>query len=402
MFSETTTPFLYSPLFESLVRLFLIAVVVVLVYNLHHMLPKLVTPLVRVVYTAILWLVRLFNPLDTTEEAGAVREDISSRVSVHAAESEKVAKAVLGPLLLAIYVIGLWLIAVIAALPADVEGTVLRLRDALLSLVLYWSIFNLVTFIVEWFQNRADPNNQFSWLRSKATLSFGKTLARAIIIVVGFLNIMSQLGIDVGALVAGLGIGGIAVALAAQSVFADLFGYFVIMFDNPFVEGDFITTEQGSGHVERILFRSTRLRSPDRPLLVIPNGIIVSSFTTNWTRRDPKESPKIRTFNQTLHLDLGTSADQLKSVLKGIEQILKAQPSVALESLIVHLTEIGESSLNVLVFCDFLTPAWHDFIKIQQDINLQILDILKDNNVSLNGASTTIVVANPTPNSQVG
>jgi len=180
--------------------------------------------------------------------------------------------------------------------------------------------------------------------------------------------VLSVWGYDTGTLLAGLGIGGIAIALAAQKTVENLFGGIAVVSDRPVHVGDFCKVGESSGTVEDIGLRSTRIRTPDRTVIVVPNAQFSSMTLENFSRRD-----KIL-FHQTLHLRRDTTPEQVRAILGSIGKMLEEDPRIEAGSIPVRFIGVGTYSLDIEVFVYVLTLNWDEFLKIQQELLLRLLD----------------------------
>jgi len=206
---------------------------------------------------------------------------------------------------------------------------------------------------------------------SRALVPLAARVSRMGLFVIGFIVLLSELGVPVTSLLAGLGLGGLAVALAAQKTVENLIGAISIGADQPFMEGDFVKIEDFVASVERIGLRSTRFRTLDRTLISIPNGKLAEMRIESFTARD-----RFR-FNTTLSLVSETSPEQLREVLASIEQLLRKHPKIWPESVTVRLVAISATSLNIEVMAWFVVPSWDDFQVCREDVLIDILQVVQ-------------------------
>lgn len=207
---------------------------------------------------------------------------------------------------------------------------------------------------------------------SKALLPLAARTTKVLVFVIAFLTVFSVLGFPVGSIIAGLGIGGLALALAAQKTVENLFGAFSLGVDQPFREGDFVKVDNFLGSVETIGLRSTRFRTLDRTLISIPNGHVAEMKLESYTARD-----RIR-FQTFVRLLYGTKPSQVRFVIDHIEKAILAHPLHWPEAILVKLSELGENSLTIEVRAWFLTTEWMEFIEIRQGLLLQIMEIVEE------------------------
>ena len=177
---------------------------------------------------------------------------------------------------------------------------------------------------------------------------------------------------NVGSLLAGLGLGGLAVALAAQDALANLIGYFLIVADEPFLIGEYIALSgDTAGTSNRWAFAARASASRTNRWSIVPNKTIVSTNIVNWSRLTK------RRLDMTLGLTSKSAVEQVLSVVQAVREMLQTHPEVQSDSVIVQFSEFGEHALNVRIVCFMKTPAWNDFQAARQDINLKIMQIME-------------------------
>jgi len=218
-------------------------------------------------------------------------------------------------------------------------------------------------------------------LYAKAQLTESKTddqiipfLVEIIKILVVILGIFSILGavfkVDIGALVAGLGIGGLALALAAKESLENLLASFVIFFDKPFVIGDLVQVNNIIGTVEKIGFRSTRIRTLEKSYLTIPNRQMIDNTLDNLSLRT------FRRVNFNIGLLYSTTEEQLRAIVHDIQEYIDDHPHTNQEGEI-HFMEFGPSSLDIMVLYYIDTMDWRTYLNIKEEINFKVMRIVK-------------------------
>jgi len=180
-----------------------------------------------------------------------------------------------------------------------------------------------------------------------------------------------ELGVPVLSMIAGFGIGGIAVALAVRPTLENLIGGFILFIDKPVRVGDYCTFGDQSGTVENIGMRSTQLRAIDRTQISIPNAQFADMQIVNWAKCDTM------LINETLGLRFETDAEQMRYVLVKIREMLHSHPRIEAETIRVRFKGFGDSSKNVDVRIYAKTREWNDFYSIKEDILLRIDDIVE-------------------------
>jgi MscS family membrane protein len=199
---------------------------------------------------------------------------------------------------------------------------------------------------------------------------------KAIVVGIAILATLGSWGYDTTALLAGLGVGGLAVAFAAQKTLENLFGGVAVTTDKPVLVGDFCRYGDKLGTVEDIGLRSTRIRTLDRTVVTVPNGEFSSLQIENFGKRDKMS------FRPILQLRRDTTAQQLRAVLPRIRQMLLDRPDIE-RTPRVRLLAIAPNSLDVEIFSYILTADYDEFLLKQEDLILKLLEILSQEGVSL-------------------
>lgn len=214
------------------------------------------------------------------------------------------------------------------------------------------------------------------WARDNASartlISVGGNLARGAILFAGVLAILSSLGFPIGTVLAGLGIGGLALAFGAQKTIENLFGSIAIAVDQPFRVGDVVSVDGIVGVVENVGLRSTRLRTADRTLVSIPNGKLADQRAESYAARD-----RFR-FATTIGLTYGTTREQMLQVVEGVQRVLLDHPRIWPENVDVRFVALGPSSLDIEVMAWFAVPTPADFAVCRQEALLAIMKVVED------------------------
>lgn len=192
------------------------------------------------------------------------------------------------------------------------------------------------------------------------------TIIRIVVWGLGGVFVLDNLGFNISAIVAGLGIGGIAVAFAAQAILGDLFNYFVIFFDKPFEEGDFIILGDYLGTIERIGLKTTRIRSLSGEQIIIGNSDLTSNRIRNYKRMER------RRVLFKLGVTYQTPKEKMEKIPGMIRNIVKGMEDTAFDR--AHFQAIGDFGFNLEVVYFVLSPDYNKFMDIQQKINFAIME----------------------------
>lgn len=202
-----------------------------------------------------------------------------------------------------------------------------------------------------------------------------KTL-KVVIFIAGVLFVLQNLSVDVGSLLAGLGLGGLAFALAAKDTLANLFGSIMIFVDSPFQIGDWINVGGAEGTVEEVGFRSTRIRTFYNSVIVYPNSKLANTQLDNFQRREYR-----RCF-VTLNLTYDTTPEQMQAFVDGLRAIIRANPATRKDMYEVHMSGFGASSLDVMLYFFFRVSTWSEELRQRHNVFLEVMRLAKDLGVS--------------------
>ena len=213
-------------------------------------------------------------------------------------------------------------------------------------------------------------------------------IVRVIIYIIAIFLVLTILEINLTGLIAGLGLGGVIVTLAAQDTAKNLFGGAMIFIDKPFVVGDWIEMDNYEGTIEDITFRTTRIRTFENALVNIPNAIIADASVTNWSKMEK------RRYKTNLCVELDTPLEKLELVKARIEKMLQERESVFDDSIIVRFDQITDNGINLLIYTYTNSVSYASYLKEIEDINMKIMKILREENIELAYDTKTVYVKN--------
>ena len=206
-------------------------------------------------------------------------------------------------------------------------------------------------------------------------------------LVIGMLFILGNLGINITSLIAGLGLGGLAVALAAQDTFRNLLGGVTIFADRPFQVGDWVVVGNIEGTVEYVGFRSARVRTFYNSVVTVPNARMVDTYVDNMGLR------QWRRYKATLGVAYHTTPDQMQAFTEGIRALIRANPSMRKDYYIVEFLDFGATSLEILVYCFITAPDWNAELRTRHVVNLDIMRLAEELGVEFAFPTQTLHVA---------
>lgn len=243
--------------------------------------------------------------------------------------------------------------------------------------VIVFCAWGLYEFTGHYAAHFSEAKNKIADSIDSILVTFLAKLARGIIVLLAFVIIVSELGYDINGFIAGLGLGGLTLALAAQNTAANIFGGIVLVTDKPFSIGDWIQTPSVEGVVEDIGFRSTRIRTHADALVTVPNATLSGEAVTNWTLMGRRRV--------SFSLKLAYSAPQakLKEGAAQIRKMLQEHPAVHGDTIFVGFDSFGDNSLDFLVYYFTKTTSWADYLKAKEDVNYKIMGVLEKEKIAM-------------------
>lgn len=262
----------------------------------------------------------------------------------------------------------------------------LRCFRSLLILLLAWGLYRMAdsdrlttVFLVRKFDLRIDAI-LFPFLSKAIRFAIG---ALALLIVA------QEWNYSISGLLAGIGLGGLAVALAAKDMLANVFGGLVILLDKPFVIGDWIQTGDFEGTVEDMNFRSVKVRTFTQAVVTVPNQLLANEPVTNYSRMGKR---KVAFHVEVRH---GTEPERMKACTEEIRESLLANEGVERDSIDVALDGIGESGLDLMISYYTRSADWKEYLKVRETVYYSVLEILKHGGAELAFPTRTLEVERP-------
>ncbi len=244
-----------------------------------------------------------------------------------------------------------------------------KLLDILISVGFIWLFYNLSDVLAKYLGVITSKTE--NKLDDQLIPLIRKTL-RFFIVTMGIILILQNNGYNVASLIAGLGIGGLAVALAARDTLANFFGSITIFLDRPFRIGDWIKIGGVEGIVEEVGFRSTRVRTFYNSLVSLPNSNVANTHIDNYGLR------KYRRLKTNLGLTYSTTPEQMEAFVEGLKGIVKANKNFRQDYFEIHFNSFGASSLDILVYVFFDVPSWSDELQQRHNFLLEILRLAQE------------------------
>jgi len=254
---------------------------------------------------------------------------------------------------------------------------------ALAAYSVVWLAYRLIDVLAIWMEAKADETE--TKLDDQLVPLIIKTL-KVFVSVLGGIFFLQNLNVDVGSLLAGVGLGGLAFALAAKDTIANFFGSIMIFIDKPFQIGDWIVIGKVEGTVEEVGFRTTRVRTFYNSLVTVPNASITNTNVDNYGMRE------YRRYTTTLGLAYDTPIPKIEAFCAALRAVIEGMPGMRKDYFIVEFQSFGNSSLNILLYCFMVCKDWNEELRIRTQLNLEILRIAKHLGVSFAFPTQTLHV----------
>ena len=210
---------------------------------------------------------------------------------------------------------------------------------------------------------------------------------KGVALLIGAVFVLGNLGVNVTSLLAGLGLGGLAVALAAQDTIRNLLGGITIFADRPFQVGDWVVMDDIEGTVEHVGFRSSRVRTFYNSVVTVPNARIVDTHVDNMGLR------QWRRYKTTLGLAYHTTPDQVQAFVEGVRALIRSNAGMRKDYYIVEFHGFGASGLDILVYCFIDAADWNAELRTRHVLNLDVMRLAEDLGVEFAFPTQTLHVA---------
>jgi len=314
------------------------------------------------------------------------------------------------PLIYALYTLAIQISIFILVKDPEVIGNIMPWINTIYIALFTWAAYAILNNSINIYAHNLlekYPNVR------KEMIVFILRIIKIILILLVILFLFSQLGIDIKAIAASLGVGGIAIALASKDTLANFFGSLNIMTDNSFSQGDWIKTSEVEGTVVDIRMRTTRIRTFDNAMITVPNSQLANTHILNWSKRKIGRRIKMSVgityeskmedivnlkndifemLDQHQHIASIRNANTAKS--KKFEAIKKEDLQGIKRTLLVYIDEFGGSSINILVYCFSRSPNWEDWLTVKEDVLIKIAQLVEKNNCEFAYPTQTLFLKN--------
>ncbi|WP_373070265.1 mechanosensitive ion channel family protein [Sulfurimonas sp.] len=293
-------------------------------------------------------------------------------------------------------------------MPNEIISMVFAIIYSLMFTIVLYKVINKIAYMKV---KKIDKDNS----KIKASvINVGIKIINFIILILGILLVLYYAGVNLTAVLSGLGIGGFAVALAAKDSLANFFGTLSILLGDTFRQGDWIVADGVEGTVVEIGLRVTTVRTFDNALISVPNANLANTDIKNWNKREVG-----RRIKMSLGVKYDSKSQDIKKAVNDIREMLQNHPGIATDNteisknakqeakmvsyedangikktLMVYLDEFSDSSINILVYCFSKTVVWAEFLELKEDVMYKIMEIFEKNNLEFAFPSMSIYKEN--------
>ncbi|WP_240375021.1 mechanosensitive ion channel family protein [Bacillus piscicola] len=280
-------------------------------------------------------------------------------------------------------VLGIYLALLYLPIPREQMAPINTLYRALIIVVIGWGFYNFAGASSNLFFK---VSHKIEDGKDSMLIPFLSRLLRFVIVALTITIVAFELGYDVNGFIAGLGLGGLAFALAAQDTLSNFLGGIIIVTERPFKKGDWIATPTVEGIVEDISFRSTKIRAFEDSIVIVPNKTIAHEPITNWSQMNKR----LITF--TIGLERSVTREQLEKIVARIKTMLHEHDAIDNELIIVNVNELKNYSYELYLYFFTKTTAWVEWTEVKQEMNLEIMRILEEESAEIAYPSQALYV----------
>ena len=351
------------------------------VYEAYPVLSTLIwgVPLANLIAATLLFFLILGLRKVFTKIVLAFLQKLSKRTETY--YDDRVISALKQPLRFVFIIIAIHLFFLLTFTETDFIKQVI---NSMIVYTLFWAILNVIEALKELAYTATE---KFNPDLSREMGNFILTLLKIFIGGIGLAAILTVWGINVTALIASLGLGGLAFALAAKDTASNLFGSFALLADKSIRIGEWVKVGGVEGVVEDVGMRTTKIRSFQKTLITVPNQLVANQPIENFSRRG------IRRIKLHIGLTYGTTSEQILKIKQDIESMLRNHEGISQkDSLLVYFDSFGASSLDIFIYTFTATANWAKYLEIREDIHVKIMQIVEANGSGFAFPSQSIYV----------
>jgi len=264
-----------------------------------------------------------------------------------------------------------------------INDTTEILINTLLIIDIYWILYAFTPALQHLLVDYSHHNQHLSYELSRFIIR----LVRTLILLLALISLLYNFGINVTAFVASLGLVGMAFALAAKDTAANLFGSIALMLDQSIRIGEWIKVNGVEGIVEDIGMRTTKIRTFEKSIVVVPNSIVANTNIENYSRRN------IRRIKMVLGLTYDTTPEQMQKILKALRRLLATHPGIAQDqTTLVRFDRFEDSYLGIFIYTFTNTADWDQYLATREDVQLKMMEIVQEHGAQFAFPSQSIYV----------
>ena len=251
--------------------------------------------------------------------------------------------------------------------PLNIRRFVNAIAAALGIVLLAWFLLRLFDGVMdEWEKKSKDTESKVD----DQMVPLVRKSLKVFIIVIAAVSVLQSLGYSISGLLAGVGIGGAAFALASKDTVANLFGSIVVFLDRPFQIGDWIEAAGLEGTVEEVGLRSTKIRTFANSLITLPNATFTTNSVNNWSRM------KKRRIKTTIGLTYDTSTEKMSQAVEAVRKVLREDERIHQDFFLVNFTDLSAYSLDIFIYTFTITTNWAEHLQVREEILLKIMNAI--------------------------
>lgn len=270
-------------------------------------------------------------------------------------------------------------------LPVMINMLIIKGLDIAASVFIVVVLFSLIDLIMSRYAKISNESESTLAEQFRPVL---QKLLKSAALVFGVILFLSTLGVNLGALLAGFSIAGLAFALAAQDTVKNVLGSVVIFFDQPFKVGDWIRVDSMDGTVEMVSLRSTRVRTFENSLVYIPNAKLADAMVNNFGLRI------YRRYTTTLSITYDTPTERIKTFVEGIKDIIREHPDTRKDYFVVNFSNLADSALHITVYLFFTVKDWTEEMRAREELLISILELAEKQGIQFAFPTQTVHVVN--------
>lgn len=261
------------------------------------------------------------------------------------------------------------LILPLPSTPIDFPKFIKSLGESFAVVLIIWALVRMVDRLCAWWDEKSKETET---KLDDQLVPIVRQGSKAFLYIVGIVFIIQNLGYSVTSLVAGVGLGGAALALASQDTVANVFGSIVIFFDKPFQIGDWIEMGSVEGTVEDVGLRTTRVRTFANSLVTVPNALFTKNAVNNWSRMQK------RRIKMSIGVTYSSSPEKVEELVQKIRSLIQEDDNFHHDFFLVNFDNFGPSSLDIFIYCFTKSTVWAEFLQTKQEFMLKIMYAVKD------------------------